>query len=366
MENNKALNKEIVSWRKKIHADSYPMSIGEVINLYRDNELEIHPEFQRFFRWSLQQKTNLIESIFLGIPLPSFFVSQNKNGIWEVIDGLQRLSTIFEFVGVLKNVTEEQSEELSLRPAKYLKSLNGLTWNKIDKSLQLDFKREKIDFKIIKKESTEDTKFEMFQRLNTGGSSLSDQEVRNCILIMLNKNFYRWFEELAKNEDFQECVPLSKNQLDQRYNLELITRFIVFQNTEIKTIGGDVSDFLTEKIIKIAETKNFPLKEQKELFGNVFKMLNKTLSSDTFRRFDTTKSKYTGAISISRYEAITYGLGKNIASYGENSTDHTKTIKGKIDKLCNNDIFITNSGSGSNASTRIPKTLKLANDVFKI
>ena len=97
-----ALQDEIIFKKKDISTDGYPMSIGELINLYKDGELDIHPEFQRFFRWTPTQRTKLIESILLGIPIPSIFVSQRKDGVWDVVDGLQRLSTIFEFIGILK------------------------------------------------------------------------------------------------------------------------------------------------------------------------------------------------------------------------------------------------------------------------
>ena len=92
------LDQEIEAKRAEVRTDGYPMSIGELINLYRDGELDIHPEFQRFYRWSPEQKSRLIESIMLGIPIPSIFVSQREDGVWDVIDGLQRLSTIFELV----------------------------------------------------------------------------------------------------------------------------------------------------------------------------------------------------------------------------------------------------------------------------
>src|SRR5215211_9324737 len=92
------LREEIDDKRKTIHSDGYAMSIGELLNLYRDGELDIHPEFQRFFRWSDWQKSRLIESILLGIPIPSIFVAQRQDGVWDVIDGLQRLSTIFQVI----------------------------------------------------------------------------------------------------------------------------------------------------------------------------------------------------------------------------------------------------------------------------
>ncbi len=76
------LEAEIREARRSISSDGYPMSIGELTNLYRDGELKIRPEFQRFFRWSSVQKSRLVESILLGIPLPSIFVAQTETGTW--------------------------------------------------------------------------------------------------------------------------------------------------------------------------------------------------------------------------------------------------------------------------------------------
>src|SRR6476659_2651337 len=98
-----SLQDEILAQSAQIRTDSYQMSIGELINLYRDNELDVHPEFQRIYRWTDIQKTRLIESILLGIPLPPIFVAQRSDGVWDVVDGVQRLSTILQFVGMLKD-----------------------------------------------------------------------------------------------------------------------------------------------------------------------------------------------------------------------------------------------------------------------
>lgn len=102
-----SLKEEIAEKKKDMVVDSYPMSIGEVMNLYKDGELDVHPEFQRFFRRDEEQKTKLIESILLGIPIPPIFVSQKINGTWDVIDGQQRLSTILQFLNVLKEMMEQ-------------------------------------------------------------------------------------------------------------------------------------------------------------------------------------------------------------------------------------------------------------------
>lgn len=77
----KNLSDKIKELKKEIVSDSYSMSIGELISLYSDEELDIHPRFQRLFRWSPYQKTRFIESILLNIPIPPIFVSQNEEGV---------------------------------------------------------------------------------------------------------------------------------------------------------------------------------------------------------------------------------------------------------------------------------------------
>ena len=88
------LQEQIDKLSKSIKTDSYSMSIGEIANMYRDSDIIINPNYQRLFRWDITQQSNFIESILLGIPLPPIYVYQNEDGTWNLIDGLQRLSTL--------------------------------------------------------------------------------------------------------------------------------------------------------------------------------------------------------------------------------------------------------------------------------
>lgn len=127
----KMLENEIESTQRKVKTDAYQMSIGEIVNMYKDNELIINPDFQRLFRWEIGQKAKLIESILLGIPVPSIFVFETEDGKWELIDGLQRISTILEFMGLLKDPdTGEQLPPSSLVATRYLSSLNNVVWQR--------------------------------------------------------------------------------------------------------------------------------------------------------------------------------------------------------------------------------------------
>jgi hypothetical protein len=124
------LQEEIDKTRQEIRTDDYSMSIGEWMSLYQSNEIDINPEFQRVFRWSEHQKSAFIESILLGIPIPPIFVSQRNDGVWDVVDGVQRLSTIYEFTGILKKDSQEKTPQpVALQKTTYLPSLAGKKWD---------------------------------------------------------------------------------------------------------------------------------------------------------------------------------------------------------------------------------------------
>ncbi len=368
-----SLQEEIDLKVKEISTDGYPMSIGEIISLYKDGEIDIHPEFQRFYRWTSEQKSRLIESILLGIPIPSIFVAQREDGVWDVIDGLQRLSTILEFVGELKNENEEKMSPLKPIGTTYLPSLAGKLWEDDDaeycltNAQRLSFKRQKLDIKIIRKESDPETKYELFQRLNTGGTPLSEQEIRNCILIMLNKEFYSWLRTLSEYEPFIQAVCLSEKLLEEQYDLELILRFFAYKNTAQNDIEKirDVKGFLTEKMVEFCSPGNtFNLKAEKEGFESTFRILEDILGEDVFKRYCHEKKKFTGAFLISAFEVIAVGVGYNL----ENGVSENKIkaeLANKVKNLWGMEEFRGNSGSGTNVRMRLPKLLPLGIELFK-
>jgi len=364
-----SLNEEINKMRQEIRTDGYPMSISEWISLYENEEIDIHPEFQRFYRWSPEQKTKLIESILLGIPIPPIFVSQRKDGVWDVVDGLQRLSTIYEFIGILKNDEKKVLPPLVLQKTEYLPSLEGKQWEQIDKpensfnsEQRLIVKRSKISASIILRESDEVAKFELFQRLNTGGSTLTEQEVRNCILVMLNLELYKWLKELSDYEPFLETICLSEKPLQEQYNMELALRFVVFSQIEEKELVsmGDVGKFITDKMTEFAKNNTVNMETLSNNFKKTFDTLSRTVSENSFKRFSHAKYKFLGGFVLSPYEVISYGLGYNI-----NNAPEDNAIEEKIKNLWNDETFKSWSGSGITATRRLPRLIPLGREIFK-
>lgn len=359
------LLKEIDTRKKEISTDGYPMSIGEIISIYKEGGLDVHPEFQRIFRWKAVQKSKLIESILLGIPIPSIFVSQRKDGVWDVVDGQQRLSTILEFVGVLKNQDDNTLPASTLTGTKYLPSLDGVKWEndadpekEFSQDLKFIFKREKIDFKIVKRESDENVKYELFQRLNTLGSKLSDQEVRNCILVMLKPEFHKWLNELANDEQFLNTVSLADRLIDEKFHLELVLRFIILRTIDLDAVKRipDLNEFLTEKMIGLAEDEGFNIGLETEIFKFTFSTLNKVLNSDSFKRYNTSKGKFEGAFLLSGFEAVGIAFGRNYEHWKDVqlTDDKVNLIQERVKGIWEDATFQSKSGSGSNVTSRVP------------
>ena len=371
-----SLDQQIEVRRGEVRTDHYSMSIGELISLYQARDLDIHPEFQRIYRWSDHQKSRLVESILLGIPIPSIFVSQRDDGVWDVVDGLQRLSTIFELVGVLRDEKGELQDPLTLTRTDYLPALEGKKWEDdgtgsgIGDINQRLIRRAKLDVQIVLRESSDSTKYELFQRLNTGGTQLSDQELRNAILVMLNPTAYEWLRELAEDPNFQSCTPLSERAMDRQDNLELITRFLVFRRLEQDQLNwsGDFERFLTKCISLVAQKEDFDLIREVEerAFRTTFEILSNTLGEDIFRKYDANRHRHYGPVMMSAFELIAMGLGYNFEAYEEagRHIEPEKLVE-SARSVWSNPEFTNNSGSGVGVSTRIKANLPLGRTMFR-
>lgn len=362
-----SLQAEIDTHRKEIRTDSYPMSFGELVNLYKDGELDLHPEFQRVYRWSLTQKSRWIESILLGIPLPSIFVVQREDGVWDVIDGLQRMSSVLEFMGELKDENQKKLPSLILEPTKYLPSLGGKSWKGgASKSLTLDqqryIKRAKITINIIQRSSNEQAKYELFQRLNTGGSQLSNQEVRSCIIISVNREVYRWISELAANESFQRCIALADRQRNEQYDLELVVRFLVLSRVEAGGLVGvrELGEFLTDEVSNLAKSSTEKARQRMgTVFSETFENLDKALEGDSFRKYDRERDRFVGGFSIAAFEVIALGIGFHGGQVAKTGEQLARMVKGKV---WSKPDFLTSTGI--TASQRLQNTLAFGRKVF--
>ncbi|WP_433592015.1 DUF262 domain-containing protein [Nocardia sp. CA-145437] len=364
-----SLESEIIEYRRQIATDAYPMSIGELVNLYRDGEIDVHPEFQRIFRWTDTQKSRLIESILLGIPLPSIFVAQNEKGVWDVVDGVQRLSTIFQFMGVLRDDEGRMIKPFVCSAGPFLKSLEGTSFEPIeeapyclDASQRLDFKRARIDVKIIKRESDNRAKYDLFQRLNSYGSIASPQELRNCLLVSMSQNHYKWLVDLAESDDFRYVLNLPDRLLDERYHMELALRFISLRRVpedRLSTIGN-IGDFLTEEIVPLVDLDSVNLQREKEVFEKTFRILREGAGGEAMRKWNLAKGRAEGPFSLTAFEALALGIGFAL----DNREVESSEIEDKQQELWSEEQFASGYATGLRADTRMRKTIPYGRQLF--
>ncbi|MCI5162869.1 MAG: DUF262 domain-containing protein [Candidatus Electrothrix sp. AX5] len=306
------LKKQLDESRRKIKTDSYSMSIGEIINLYEEGDINLNPAYQRLFRWDNYQRTNFLESILLGIPIPEIFVAQMHDAKWDIVDGVQRLSTILQFKGVLKGY-----EPLILKKAKYLTFLEDYTWKTLPVDITRSFRRSKLGVNIILTENSIDAQYDLFQRLNTGGLHLEDQEIRNCLLIMLDDVFYNKINRLKDYDSFKKTLPISREKFKKEYHMELILRYLIAKNNKVnykkyKLSSQMFSEFIDKETKRLLEDQEFKIDEEIIIFKKTFDWLYDVLGEDVFKKFNTTKGTFEGAFLQSSFEAIATGVAMNI------------------------------------------------------
>lgn len=158
---------------KQIRITTKTFTIREIFNQIEDDDIDLAPDFQRSFVWNQKKQVLLIESILLGIPLPAFYFNQDSTGSYQVIDGVQRLTTIKNFM----------SGQLTLHDThlEYLKDLKGHTYDSLDAPVRRRFSGTQIVAHVIEPQTPDEVKFDIFNRVNTGGSPLEAQEIRHCM-----------------------------------------------------------------------------------------------------------------------------------------------------------------------------------------
>lgn len=350
----KKIEEEISKARNNLTTDRLDMSFGEIISMYEREEIIINPEFQRLFRWKDDQKTKFIESILLGIPIPPIFVAEDSEGRWELVDGLQRLSTVLSFFGLLKSEEKKITAKNNwvLQEGSIIGSFSSFKCADLPLKYQLNIKRFACRVEVAKWDSQYDMRFELFNRLNTGGSPLTPQEIRNCIFRGVTTKFNDYLKENAGLESFTQLITPTETQIEQLYLEELVLRFtsLIF---EWENVQENISEHMTEFMRNAVKNPKFDYGKYQTIFRDVINILS-PLGKDLFR--------IKGNFSVRLYDAITVGIGENIDYY---KSLKVEDIKEKIDELKNNTEFQKYAGAAVDSKNRVFKRLEASTKIFK-
>jgi len=280
------------------------------VNLKVQDEIRIDPEYQRLFRWSQEQKSRLVESILLRLPIPPVFFVENEDGRYELIDGLQRISSMIQFI----DSAQINVDPLKLDGCDIIKELNQVTFDDLPLTLKLQVKRSSVRAIIIKRQSKHFLRYEMFKRLNTGGSLLSPQELRNCSARLFGDpgvSFYDFMIDLSQYPRFVRATEaLADVEIEKRGREELVLRFFAAKNGA-NFYRGNVADWLDAFMEGILLEKiAFDFGVERVAFCRVFNSIDRVLGDTAFCKFSNDRP--IGGLAPAHYEAIAIAFSDEI------------------------------------------------------
>jgi hypothetical protein len=349
------------------------ISFNELLDMYKNKELNIAPDFQRLFRWSPGQRSRFIESLLLEMPVPPIFMIEEEEGRYILIDGLQRISSYLHFRGELEALhldpPVEIGEKLTLVDCDIVKELNGLTFDSLDVGLQIRAKRAFIRVEIVRKGSDPHFKYHMFKRLNTGGELLSEQQVRNSTIRMLNTTFPDFIIAMSEVEVYVDCTEyLTQERLNSAFDQELVLRFFALKNRRDK-FKHEVSDFLTDYMEDVADPAKpevFDYQKEEAAFKKTFTILKRALGAYAFAFAKKDRSGLSGGFSTYHYEGITIGLQSVIDKINPDDASAIARLKSALEKVKLDPRFIKiTTGGGKNSPGLLDQRIKFVGEQLK-
>ena len=392
---------------ERVRTRSLDLSFNEILDMNDSQELVISPEYQRLFRWNQKQQSQFIESLILELPIPPIFVIETEQSIYELIDGLQRVSSYLHFRGKLQIVDppiqdignedldedeqisnndypEEQitlgleQQYLELQGCDIVPELNGHTYQTLPQALQIRLKRNFVRMEVLRRESDSRLRYYMFKRLNTGGSKLSNQEIRNCTIRLLNNRFNEFLIELSESTDFKNCTSkISPDKRMQKYDQELILRFFAFKNNRDNYVH-DIEPFLTDYMEAIAEadagvnndqediitSRKFDYQREREIFEKTFAILSATMGEGAFSRYRD--GKFDNNFVSLQFEACSIGVQPYLSNIDIENAGQMGEIKRILLEIkSSKDFSLHTTGGGKNTTRRLNERIGYVEEALR-
>lgn len=258
-------------------------SVYELYRKYNKKQLILEVDFQRKFVWDSKQKCELIESILMGLPLPIFYFKQQNNATYVVVDGKQRLSTLFEFL----------SNGFTLRSLKILKFLNGKKFEDLTEEMgiyQSQLEDYQVYSHVILPPTPDKILFDIFDRVNRGGTKLNKQEIRNALY---HGKGLEMIIDISESEEFELATRIKHKKDSRMKGAYLITRFLSFyllfhgllmKDGEKYEYMGDIDDLIEVALIQLNESSQKELEDLKRLTIKCLNLSYNILGAEAFRK----------------------------------------------------------------------------------
>ncbi len=258
---------------KLISLETKPLSLEQIIGRIKKNTLDLQPPFQRAFIWDETKQSRLIESLMLRIPLPMFYFSADTKGTYQVVDGLQRLNTLYNFI--------ENEKSFKLKNLEFWKEHENKTFEDLDPYLQNRILETTMQVTIINPSTPENVKRNVFKRINTGGYPLSAQEIRHALYEGKSTELLK---NLVINKDFKKVMGNKFKDL-RMAGREIILRFLSFyvnKPSEYKIV--DMDEWLSKTMHIINKYDEQKIKELENVFIMAVKRSHIIFDEYAFRK----------------------------------------------------------------------------------
>lgn len=345
--------------RHHVVVDSFTITWYELLGQFKANDVEIDPAYQRAFRWSYEQQTTYIESLLLNIPTPPLFLAEKQNGAFEVIDGLQRFSTMLKFFAaeIFPNEAREASESFDeqnditvpiiLSEAPILHGLLGLTRETMPDTLIRTLRYSRVQIILLKKESSSVARYNVFTRLNRAGTTLSNQEIRNCSARLFDSEFADKLNQIGNDARVQTSLGLSPKELSSMGAQENVLRLIAFGNFTPPT--KSIEDFLDGVMYEASSGSFVFSNELEKKVSETFQILAEAYPrGESFKFFR--KGKFQGSFSPNLFDIVACGVFKNLAKCKRKGA---VALRGHILAMHEENEVLELTGAGSNTRAKM-------------
>lgn len=272
---------------EKINILTREPTIEQLLRRINEEALDLAPEFQRQANiWKNDVKSRLIESILIRIPLPAFYVDATDEDNWLVVDGLQRLSALKEFIN-----EKDQDKKLKLTGLEYLEDLEGKTYEQLERRYQRRIEETQVTVYLIQKGTPPEVKYNIFKRINTGGTRLSNQELRHALNPGKSTKF---LAKLAKNKNFLQVVKLNESKTKRMDDREFVLGFLAYAITSYKDYQDGARDlFLSQALSKVNQMNEEELNNIENSFNKAMVAASEIFGENAFRKISKkNKRKY--------------------------------------------------------------------------
>ena len=337
--------------------ETFSPTWNELLNQYISGDVQIDPVYQRGFRWTVEQQTQFIESLLLNIPTPPIFLAELSDAKFEVIDGLQRFSSMVRFFA--EEIFDEEEiitdgEEVNnlrhptiLSEPPILFGLEGYSRATLPETLLRTLRYARAQVILLKKESSPVAKYNVFMRLNRAGATLSDQEIRNCSARLFSGEFVDMLRELSEKQEVRDAMSMSSKEKNSMGVEENILRMLAFSHATIdnKNISGLLDQFMYS-----ASSGEFEITQKhKSNISKTFDLIYSVFPNGEAFKFYR-EGRFSGAFSTNLFDIVACGIYKNVGAVNRRGTND---LHDRIIALHSQNRAIELTGAGSNTRRKM-------------